>query len=50
MPREALKAKASKPGLMVVFCSWLSARARAVTSSGSCMSLGLILLMTSAAE
>ncbi len=50
IPREALKANASKPGVMVVASSRLSACARAITSCGSCMSLGLILFTTSAAR
>jgi hypothetical protein len=49
MPREALNTSASKPGVMVVASSRLSASARATTSCGSEMSAGVILFRTSAA-
>src|SRR5476649_2379334 len=49
MPREALNANASKPGVIVVPSSTLSALARAITSCGSEMSAGVILFITSAA-
>ena len=50
MPREALNTSASKPGVIGVPSSTLSALARAMTSCGSEMSAGVILLTTSAAE
>src|SRR6202021_569850 len=43
MPREALKTSASKPGVIGVASSRLSALARAITSRGSEMSAGVIL-------
>jgi hypothetical protein len=49
IPREALKTRASKPGAIAVPSSTLSAMARAMTSSGSEMSAGVILFITSAA-
>src|SRR5882724_5316305 len=49
MPREALKTKASKPGAIGVPSSTLSALARAISSSGSETSAGVILFITSAA-
>ena len=49
MPREALKTKASKPGVIGVPSSTLRARARAITSCGSEMSAGVIWFVTSAA-
>ena len=49
IPREALKTRASKPGAIGVPSSRLSASARAITSCGSEMSAGVILLTTSAA-
>src|SRR5450759_4220571 len=49
IPREALNTKASKPGVIGVPSSVLSALARAITSCGSEMSAGVILFMTSAA-
>src|SRR5476649_304074 len=49
IPREALKTRASKPGVMVVASSALNAVARATTSCGSEMSAGVILFITSAA-
>ena len=50
MPREALNTNASKPGLMGVPSSRLSAVARAISSWGSEMSAGVILLSTSPAS
>src|ERR1700687_785157 len=50
IPREALNANASNPGVMVVASSALNACAIAITSCGSWISLGLILLTTSAAR
>src|SRR6187399_3292866 len=49
MPRDALKTSASKPGVIGVASSRLSAAARAITSCGSEMSAGVILFITSAA-
>ena len=49
MPREALNTRASKPGSIGVANSTLNSLARAITSCGSEMSAGVILLMTSAA-
>src|ERR1019366_2872971 len=49
MPRDALNTNASKPGVIFVPSSALSALARATTSCGSEMSAGVILLITSAA-
>jgi hypothetical protein len=49
MPREALKTSASKPGVIAVPTSTLSALARAMSSWGSEMSAGVIVFMTSAA-
>src|ERR1700682_3843627 len=49
IPREALNARASKPGPIGVSSSTLSALARAITSCGSEMSAGVILCTTSAA-
>jgi len=49
IPREALNTSASKPGVIGVPSSTLKALARAITSSGSEMSAGVILLRTSAA-
>src|SRR5471032_2963898 len=49
MPRAALKTKASKPGVIGVPNSRLSALARAISSGGSEMSAGVILFITSAA-
>ena len=49
MPREALKTSASKPGVIAVPSSALSALARAITSCGSEISAGVILFITSAA-
>ena len=49
IPREALKTRASKPGVIGVASSTLSALARAITSCGSEMSAGVILFITSAA-
>src|ERR1039458_6987811 len=43
IPREALKTKAWKPGVMVVASSALKATARAITSCGSEISAGVIL-------
>ena len=48
-PREALKTNASNPGSIGVASSRLSALARAITSSGSEMSAGVILSTTSPA-
>src|ERR1035438_10003334 len=45
MPREALKTKAWKPGVMVVASSALNASARAMTSCGSEISAGVILFI-----
>src|SRR6187397_496892 len=42
MPREALKTSASKPGVIGVPSSTLSALARAITSCGSEMSAGVM--------
>ena len=47
LPREALKTSASKPGVIGVASSRLSALARAITSSGSEMSARAILSATS---
>src|SRR5687767_15022422 len=49
MPRDALKTRASKPGMIGVFNSMLSALARAMSSCGSDMSAGVLLFSTSAA-
>jgi 2-keto-4-pentenoate hydratase len=49
IPREALKTRASKPGVIGVPSSTLSALARAINSRGSEMSAGVILFRTSAA-
>src|SRR5580698_9866520 len=49
IPRDALKTKASKPGVIGVPSSRLSASARAITSCGSEISAGVILFITSAA-
>ena len=49
MPREALNTSASKPGVIGVSSSALSASARTITSCGSDMSAGVILFVTSAA-
>jgi len=49
MPRDALNTNASKPGVIFVPSSALSALARATTSCGSEMSAGVILFITSAA-
>jgi hypothetical protein len=49
IPREALKTSASKPGVIGVPSSTLSALARAISSCGSEMSAGVILLIMSAA-
>src|SRR4029079_7912836 len=49
IPREALNTNASKPGLIGVPSSALSALARAITSWGSEMSAGVIWFITSAA-
>src|SRR5471032_845661 len=49
IPREALNTRASKPGVIGVPSSTLSASARAITSWGSDMSAGVILFITSAA-
>src|SRR4029077_10289248 len=49
IPREALKTRASKPGVIVVASSMLSALARAITSCGSEMSAGVLMFITSAA-
>ena len=48
-PRAALKTSASKPGVIGVASSRLSAAARVITSCGSEMSAGVILFITSAA-
>ena len=49
IPREALKTKASKPGVIGVPSSMLNALARAITSCGSEMSAGVMVFITSAA-
>ena len=49
IPRLALNTKASKPGVITVSSSVLSAVARAITSCGSEMSAGVIVFITSAA-
>ena len=49
MPREALNTSASKPGVIGVSSSTLSVAARAISSCGSEMSAGVILLTTSSA-
>src|ERR1700722_15774225 len=49
IPREALNTRASKPGVIGVPSSTLSALARAISSCGSEMSAGVILFITSAA-
>src|ERR1035441_4123067 len=49
MPRDALNTRASKPGVIGVPSSRLSALARAISSGGSEMSAGVILFITSAA-
>jgi len=49
IPREALNTSASNPGVIGVPSSMLSALARAMTSCGSEMSVGVMLLVTSAA-
>jgi hypothetical protein len=49
MPREALNASASNPGVIGVPSSRLKALARATSSCGSEMSAGVILFITSAA-
>src|SRR4029450_8006550 len=49
IPREALNTSASKPGEIVVPSSTLSVSARAISSCGSEISAGVILLRTSAA-
>ena len=50
MLREALNTRASNPGVIGVESSVLNALARAITSCGSEISAGVILLVTSAAE
>jgi hypothetical protein len=50
MPREALKTRASKPGVIGVASSRLRAMARAMTSCGSEMSAGVIWFTTSEAS
>jgi hypothetical protein len=49
IPREALKTRASKPGAIGVPNSTLNAAARATASSGSEISAGVTLFVTSAA-
>ena len=49
MPREALKTSASKPGVISVPNSTLSALARTINSCGSEILAGVILFTTSAA-
>src|SRR3569623_116469 len=49
MPREALNTRASKPGVIGVPSSTLSALARAISSSGSEISAGVIRFVTSSA-
>src|SRR5665213_178921 len=49
MPRDALNTKASKPGVIAVASSTLSALARATSSCGSEISAGVIWFITSAA-
>src|ERR1700736_1913534 len=49
IPRDALNTRASNPGAIGVLSSTLSALARAMTSCGSDMSAGVILLTTSSA-
>src|SRR3569623_1308401 len=49
MPREALNTRASKPGVIGVPSSTLSALARAISSSGSEISAGVIRIVTSSA-
>ena len=49
MPREALNTSASKPGVIGVPNSALSAAARTISSCGSEMSAGVMRFITSAA-